>query len=658
MMSEQPSPTDANGATTEKKRYCDIVMEGGITSGVVYPWAVTQLADRYQFKNIGGTSAGAIAAAATAAAELGRAKGVASFQKLNQLPAWLGEPIPGTNQSHLFALFQPQATTRALFYTLAAFLGERQGKWQRVLVTALQNYPQAAILGLLPGLVLVILAVMGGASLLTAWGVVCGLLLGIIGLLLTVAAALFVNATRALPANFYGLCSGHNPDSHTSAQALTDWLTDYLDDLAGITTPACPLTFGDLWRGAAVAACAEDGTPARDNTNVPTERTINLQMITTNLSHGRPYTLPFDNHRFYFDPVEFRRLFPERVVTWLEKNAYQSGEDDEIQFNGHTLLRLPDGPQLPVVVATRMSLSFPVLLSAVPLYAIDVAKPTAPIAAKEKPSVAVQQQQMVQAPVPKQAERCWFSDGGITVNFPLHFFDQPMPRWPTFGIDLQTPRPEYVLATDQRQNVWMPEDNHSGTAPQWTYFEPVGGFNQLIAFGAAIFHTARTWQINTLMTAPGYRDRVAHVYVGNQEGGLNLNMPAEHIQHLSERGQQAGAMFVERFADSHTTHNLSWANHRWVRYRTAMAVLESMLQHMQGSYHDRPDGDLSYAELISRAAGVPPKSYPWAREAQQQFADATTRKLIALADEWGQSEQCFSEESPKPIPGLEIRPRV
>ena len=38
------------------RRTCDIVMKGGITSGVVYPQAITTLAERYDFKNIGGTS--------------------------------------------------------------------------------------------------------------------------------------------------------------------------------------------------------------------------------------------------------------------------------------------------------------------------------------------------------------------------------------------------------------------------------------------------------------------------------------------------------------------------------------------------------------------------------------------------------------------------
>jgi len=40
---------------------CDIVMAGGVTSGIIYPGAVAMIARRYSFKSIGGTSVGAIA---------------------------------------------------------------------------------------------------------------------------------------------------------------------------------------------------------------------------------------------------------------------------------------------------------------------------------------------------------------------------------------------------------------------------------------------------------------------------------------------------------------------------------------------------------------------------------------------------------------------
>src|ERR1700759_431832 len=88
--------------------YCDVVMKGGITSGVVYPKAICALADHYRFRNVGGTSAGAIAAAATAAAEYGRDRDGKGFAELETLPDFLG------GEGHLIGLFQPQPSTRRL----------------------------------------------------------------------------------------------------------------------------------------------------------------------------------------------------------------------------------------------------------------------------------------------------------------------------------------------------------------------------------------------------------------------------------------------------------------------------------------------------------------------------------------------------------------
>ena len=54
---------------------CDLVMKGGITSGIAYPPAILQLMEQRKFNRIGGTSAGAIAAAGVAAAEFHRQNG-------------------------------------------------------------------------------------------------------------------------------------------------------------------------------------------------------------------------------------------------------------------------------------------------------------------------------------------------------------------------------------------------------------------------------------------------------------------------------------------------------------------------------------------------------------------------------------------------------
>src|SRR5688572_25704378 len=94
-------------------KYCDIVMKGGITSGVVYPPAITELAREYQFKNIGGASAGAIAAAATAAAEYGRQTGKGTaFTGLSEISSQL------TKSGFLLKLFTPDHGTAPLFKVL------------------------------------------------------------------------------------------------------------------------------------------------------------------------------------------------------------------------------------------------------------------------------------------------------------------------------------------------------------------------------------------------------------------------------------------------------------------------------------------------------------------------------------------------------------
>lgn len=96
---------------------CDIVMKGGVTSGIVYPYAILELAQRYRFRSIGGTSAGAIAASLAAAAEYSRSvRGdPAGFVRLQRHCDELPE--------RMASLFQPEPRYRRLF----AFLLRAQG---------------------------------------------------------------------------------------------------------------------------------------------------------------------------------------------------------------------------------------------------------------------------------------------------------------------------------------------------------------------------------------------------------------------------------------------------------------------------------------------------------------------------------------------------
>ena len=66
-MSGDPRAYDYSRPT----KTCDVVMKGGITSGVVYPHAICELARTYRFVDVGGTSAGALAAVDAWGPELG-----------------------------------------------------------------------------------------------------------------------------------------------------------------------------------------------------------------------------------------------------------------------------------------------------------------------------------------------------------------------------------------------------------------------------------------------------------------------------------------------------------------------------------------------------------------------------------------------------------
>ena len=140
-------------------RSCDVVLKGGITSGVVYPHALCELARAYRFASIGGTSAGAIAAAGAAAAEHGRERG--GFEKLAELPAWIG------GGDNLFRLFQPERRTRPYFRLVAAGLGRKgAGRWLRVAAAALRSFPLTAAAGAAPGVALAALALWTGSGVL------------------------------------------------------------------------------------------------------------------------------------------------------------------------------------------------------------------------------------------------------------------------------------------------------------------------------------------------------------------------------------------------------------------------------------------------------------------------------------------------------------
>jgi hypothetical protein len=609
---------------SQPTRTCDVVMKGGITSGVVYPHALCELARTYRFANVGGTSAGAIAAAGAAAAEHGREGG--GFEKLAALPEWIG------GGENLVGLFQPSPGTRSYYRLFMSGLGRTgAGKWLRIGIAALRSFPLAAALGLAPGVALAVLAAWTGSGALAVCAVIAGVVLALLGLALALGVQLAVGLPRALGRNGFGLCSGLSPEE-SATPALTPWLAALVDDLAAKDGDG-PLTFGDL-----------------------RAKGVELQMMTTNITHRRPHRMPWASREFLFDPDELRRLFPERIVAWMEAHPPPLGTDRDAERTRRRLDALlplrpfPAPDDLPVVVAARMSLSFPLLICAVPLHALDMTR------THVREAVAAVEDGRPPAR-PLVAEVCWFSDGGIASNFPVHFFDAALPTRPTFAIDLDGFHPDHPRRADEAANVYLPSSNVGGLLDSWHRIDPKPGLGSLTGFVSGIVRTMQNHVDSGLTHQPGYRDRIVHVHTAPDEGGMNLTMPPEVISALTLRGQAAGRALVERFAETPgTSPGLSWDNHRWVRYRSTLTALAAQLEELATAWSSMLPGGRSYAELVDRPDDVGPAGYRFTSDGQRALALALTHLLAEAGERSEGSETPVDRGSPRPEPVARIVP--
>ena len=621
-----------------QKQNCDIIMKGGITSGVVYPLAITELAKAYKFKNIGGTSAGAIAAAAAAAAQYcSQANGSShGFDEVARLP---NELAGGA----LERLFQPQRSTLSLFKLGMSFVGSSHWLWRfaKALVTLFVLFPLGTIIGALPGLVMLYYL---RRDVSTPWSL--SLWVGLVFFLIVLPSFLMallnvvVQALWAIPANNYGLCGGSGGNG--KHKPLTDWMTEKFEFIAQKKDTSKPLIFNDLW------TVGKSGVTAND-------REINLEMMTTNLTLGRPHRIPLEDERlfFYFRESEFRNLFPKNIVDYMLQ-AKPEGRGDRDYWEAMAsdgFHPFPAPAALPVVVAARMSLSFPILISTIPLYTFD---PSLPENADPKKRPIV--------------ERCLFSDGGISSNFPIHFFDSPLPRWPTFGITLSSASGTPSESKIDRTRVSLSECNRPNrTEEDFNRFDEK--WWRLGGFVGSILNTLRNWRDQTQARVPGYRDRIATIHLSRSEGGLNLNMPPDTIKKLSAFGASAGEQLRKRFDPKEgDSSGLNFENQRWIRYRSFMSVFEQMLTKLKRGFEFESPNVPSYQAMIDRGGVSTEPNLPCRADdkspltdGQKQAANGRTAALMTLAqlskDEQGRVVT-FEEGAPEPSPTLVIRPKV
>lgn len=545
---------------------CDVVLKGGITSGVVYPRALVRFAATYRLRRLGGSSAGAIGAAFGAAAEHARGHPGAGFEALERVPDELGE-------GRLAGLFQPTRATRPLLGLGLALSGhDRPGpprtaaaRAATAAVALVRGWPLATLFGCLPGLLGLALAVHVG------WwaGVGVGVLAALVLVVGAAAGALTGAArtlTRDVPANLFGLCTGLGRGD--DGPGFTDWLSQRVNTLAGRRADD-PLLFGHLWTGTGDAA----SVPMDD-------RAVDLRVISTCLTQGRPYEMPWEARSFFYEPDVWRRLFPAEVMDALEAapTAGPSGASDAAEWAWYDeqaarrprpLRRLPAPEHLPVVVAVRLSISFPVLISAVPLWTPDRrSRRTHEGLAALRAGGARGGCDFVEL---------WFTDGGFTRNFPVHLFDDPLPVRPTFAVNLGSFVTGREPSPDEWENI---EYAHTNAAlPPSHRPVPASGWAAITGFLGAAWATSREWADASELAAPGMRDRVVRVLQAPDEGGLNLFMDSATLARLAARGDAAASALTEQFTQPRYAGGATgWDNHRWVRYRALLAALPAWLK--------------------------------------------------------------------------------
>lgn len=544
-------------------------MKGGISSGVVYAGAVVELGRDFRFRRIGGTSAGAIGAAVAAAAE---------YRRQGDGPAGLAELLQRliedlTTPRFFPRLLQPAPGAEPVIAVILALLRQERSPFWRAL-SALGRVllsrwwlPLGTAIAATAGISTVILE--EGVSVpltivLVALVLALAIVIGVAGpvLLLTRATKRVLEARN----NQFGLCSGI---SRGSEPALTDWLHATLQDIAGLPSHE-PLTFAQL-----------------------EEKCIELAMVATDLGSASPVRLPVTTGYSYV-PADMEALFPEDVCRYLKRLA---GKPDE-----QGLLPLP-GKKLPVIVALRMSLSVPLLLACVPLYAHD-----------RGPNP------------PSRARRSWITDGGVTSNFPIHFFDAWLPLRPTFGLDL---RPS-SSRSGKRVELPGPDD------PPRSRWEQVGGIVPVLQ---QIVDAAQNWRDTAQAELPGFRDRVCQVRLEPGEGGLHLNMSPEVIHELIKAGRLAGRKLVCAFDER------GLRGHQARRYLTLMRELQVRLHELDGAFRGvrgRLDGALPDDAAYQ---------LPFIRRAEH-----ATAGLLEVAAWWRQPPDAVDfEAGPTPEPPVSMR---
>jgi predicted acylesterase/phospholipase RssA len=395
---------------------------------------------------------------------------------------------------------------------------------------------------------------------------------------------------------FFGLVGGSSsPSKHrlldrasgmpksTINEAVVPWLNNCLSQLAGLHEDEV-LRFGHLWDGLDYSERRLSGEPEdrgelRRMTSIPNFRLINLRLMTTDLVRRRPYAFPLqpaseeDQLWLQLDELRESESFPESVLAVLSESESRQLVDKAGRIR--TYHALPDPWDVPVIFAVRLSMAMPILFTAIPMYRLvqpqlirdDLGRTMFQDEHVFKTEIRPPDLDASTKPQTQSdlagVEELWFSDGGITSNFPVDLFDTFLPQWQSVALSLGSyptwaPHQDVVLPHDWETDVGAPN------APLT---------NSGMSFLKATLDTAMTWRDRTQADSNSRHGRIAEVRLRPDEGGTHLFMPRAVVASLALRGALAGARLRCRIADP-----IQWDRVRWLRLRVALRNLEQLRQ--------------------------------------------------------------------------------
>jgi predicted acylesterase/phospholipase RssA len=281
-------------------------------------------------------------------------------------------------------------------------------------------------------------------------------------------------------------------------------------------------------------------------------------LVATDLTEGRPVRLPLPpaDHaertggaRLLFCETCLAAVLPQRVVTQLVKSAPSTDIDHhcprhstDLQAAG-VLRELPDPWDLPVVAAVRMCAATPGLLRAVPLYSLDP---------QGEGEAAVRTH--------------WLADGGADV--PVSYFDALLPRWPTFGVRVETA----AAGDEPAGRLRLPAQDAAPARRAVRQVRTGAGL------AAAVLDAVLGGRDATQADLPGFRGRLALVRRTAAERGQAFLLGDAALLTLALDGLAAGTALRDRFtgSDDDVPGQTQTDRYRWIRLRMALREYRAM----------------------------------------------------------------------------------